>query len=1581
MKSLSPRLIGCLLSLCAFAFLKAEASAQTVSLPPLKVSSNNRFLVQDFGDGKTRPFFWLGDTAWNLHRLQKTDIDLYLEDRAARGYNVIQGPVLDWTGLETGSLSRNNGYGVAAYTNKNTSTPGLNADVSGAEFNDYFDQIDYIINKAESLGMYVVLLPFWAQGINDLDDNTTEQAALREIGRKLGDRYKNRSSVIWFVGGEASGESPDASVRILAEGLEAGHGGANLTAVHATGKATSGSKFHNDAWLDFNMLQSGHNKDFANYNLIAADYARTPTKPTFEAEYYYPDFKRTNDTYRAQAIDARKGAYWSLFAGGFGYTYGHDAIWQYWKGGSDAKYPSTSPTVDWKTALAEESGSQMIHVRRLMESRPFLSRIPHQGLIINGLGGTTDGSADHVQATRDGTPGNKNATYIMVYTPVAKSLTIDTSFIASNLIDAWWFNPRTGEATRFFTSVANPLSLTVTTPAASGLDWVLVVDDATQGYREPGAPERPRLIVTTDIGGDPDDEQSMVRLLTYANEFDMEGLIASASGTPGELGQDIIKPQLIVDRVNVYGQVRANLLKHKAGFPTQQQLLDVIKNGNPNRGTPNESRDTDGSNWIISVVDRPDPRPVWIAIWGGCTDVAQAFWRVQNDPNRTAAQKAAFVAKVRLYAISDQDGIGAWIKTNVPALRYLESTGGTNSGSGGGLFRGMYQNDSDSTHRLVPEALTPLVWSNEWVTPNVTTNHGPLGALYPGTVDQNPKGGFNKTGVKEGDTPSWFYLLSGAIGLSNLEDPVGGGWGGRFKKVTGTVDRWVDAEDAHWASNADAAVRRKWTVARWREAYQNDFAARMDWNVATSFSAANHNPIAAFENDTTRNPVYLTAVSGTTVNLNAAGSMDPDNHTLSYAWFQYREAGTFAGSIAISNSTASAASFVAPSVTAPQTIHTILAVTDNGTPSLTSYRRIIVTVNPAPDGNIAPAVSIASPANNATFTAPANITITANATDSDGTISKVEFFQGSTKLGEDTSGGDGWSYPWNNVSTGSYSLTARATDNAGAVTTSSPVVISVQSANTPPVVSISSPSNNATFTAPANITITANATDSDGTISKVEFFQGSTKLGEDTSGSDGWSYSWNSVAAGSYSLTARATDNGGATSTSSTVNISVSSGSGGNDVTSNQLGRWKFDEASGTSTSDSSGNGNHGSLVNSPAWAAGRTGAALQFNGSSNYVEIPSSSTMNQTGAALTLSAWVYKTANQANWRMLIHRQAGTSTGDQWALAFNGDKAVLAVNTGTLATVTAPTATPVNQWVHVAGTWDGSTMRLYINGSQVATTARSGTITVESKTVTIGAGRNGTAMDEFFAGRINEARIYSRALSASEVQQVYLSVNQTPVVNAGADQTIALPSTASLSGSASDDGFPSPLTTAWSKVSGPGTVSFGNGSAAATTATFSLPGNYTLRLTASDGTASSSDDVVITVNDSAEGWRARWFSDLSPSDPRIADGADFDGDGIANLMEYAFGLNPRQNDASAQPLVAEENGYLTMTYFRNKTATDLTYLPEATSDLNGVWQSGDAVFTQTIVSEDETMQTIRVTDKTPAASVTQRFLRLKVLRP
>lgn len=263
-----------------------------------------------------------------------------------------------------------------------------------------------------------------------------------------------------------------------------------------------------------------------------------------------------------------------------------------------------------------------------------------------------------------------------------------------------------------------------------------------------------------------------------------------------------------------------------------------------------------------------------------------------------------------------------------------------------------------------------------------------------------------------------------------------------------------------------------------------------------------------------------TFVAGSNVTINANAS-DSDGSITKVEFFQ--------GSTKLGEDLSSPYSYTWVSVAAGNYSLTAKATDNQG--AITTSSPIAIIVN----SNISPTVSITSPANNATFTAPASVTINATASDSDGTVTKVEFFQGGTKLGEDTT--SPYSFLWSSVSTGNYSLTAKATDNVGGNTTSTPVNITVSTANSPPSVSISSPSNNATFLAPAMVTINAIASDTDGNINRVEFLKNGELLGQDTSSP--YSFDWSSVAAGSYSLTARAFDNGGASATSAAVSITV----------------------------------------------------------------------------------------------------------------------------------------------------------------------------------------------------------------------------------------------------------------------------------------------------------------------------------------------------------------------------------------------------------------------------------------------------------
>lgn len=430
------------------------------------------------------------------------------------------------------------------------------------------------------------------------------------------------------------------------------------------------------------------------------------------------------------------------------------------------------------------------------------------------------------------------------------------------------------------------------------------------------AQAKPRLIVLTDIGGDPDDQQSLVRLLTYANEFDLEGLIASASGTPGELGEDVVKPELLRSAVEAYGQVRDNLSQHKRGYPTAQDLLSRVKRGNPHRGTEHvgPGHDTEGSDWIIAAVDRADPRPVNLSIWGGSTDLAQALWRVRQD--RSPEQLARFISKLRVHAISHQDDTGPWIVEQFPGLFYVLNKAPDGQDKRKAAFRGMYLGGDES------------LTSRAWIDAHVRTGHGPLGALYPPETwtAPNPHGA-----LKEGDTPSWFYFLPN--GLGSPEHPAWGGWGGRFEHQAGGLYR--DAEDT-----VDAVTSARATVWRWRPTFQADFQARMDWCVRP-YDAANHNPIARVQSGTER-----AVTAGTVVSLDASASSDPDADSLSFNWMVYPEAGTYKGKVVLQEHGTARARFVAPDVTRPETIHVVLTVTDSGAPPLSSYRRIVVTVRP-----------------------------------------------------------------------------------------------------------------------------------------------------------------------------------------------------------------------------------------------------------------------------------------------------------------------------------------------------------------------------------------------------------------------------------------------------------------------------------------------------------------------------------------------------------------------------------------------------------------------------------------------------------
>ena len=444
----------------------------------------------------------------------------------------------------------------------------------------------------------------------------------------------------------------------------------------------------------------------------------------------------------------------------------------------------------------------------------------------------------------------------------------------------------------------------------------------------PYSSDRPRLLVLTDIGGDPDDEQSLVRLLIYSSEFDIEGIIPQLwlnhSGRHGKLSPDS-QMDLVRDMIGLYGQVRENLAKHADSYPTESYLKSVLKRGTVDvphpDSTPNISgiigtgKDTEGSEWIISVVDKPDNRPVDVNVWGGPADLAQALWKVRSE--RGQSELNSFVSKIRVHAIGDQDNTGPWIRDNFPDLFYIldHARDGDKMHS---CYRGMFIGGDES------------LTSREWIDKHVRHHHGPLGEFYPPETWTGPN---PNSALKEGDTPSWFYFYQN--GLNVPSEPEFGGWGGRFSP---NGKYYQDVEDTVGDETSGRA-----TVWRWRPAFQNEFQARMDWCVK-DYPAANHNPVAIVNGHSSRSPLMISAAPGDAVDLDASESSDPDGDGLSYRWWLYGEAGTYESIASTTYSTSANASLRVPPDAAGRTIHVILEIRDDGLPPLTGYRRVIIEV-------------------------------------------------------------------------------------------------------------------------------------------------------------------------------------------------------------------------------------------------------------------------------------------------------------------------------------------------------------------------------------------------------------------------------------------------------------------------------------------------------------------------------------------------------------------------------------------------------------------------------------------------------------
>ena len=449
--------------LTLFVFATSLVTAQ------LQVSTNKRYLQT--ADGK--PFFWLGDTAWELfHRLDREEAEKYLKNRADKGFTVIQAVAL----AELDGLRVPNPYGEIPLENDDPTKPR----------DAYFQHVDFIIRKADELGLYIGLLPTWGDKVfkstwgKGPEIFNADNA--KAYGRWIGNRYKDQKNIIWILGGDRNPrhEKDVAVWRAMAAGIAEGVGGHDkaLMTFHPQPNSLedggSSKWFHQDEWLDLNMFQTGHCRENNVWDRIQYVYNLKPVKPVLDGEPLYEDHPvcfNAKDLGTSSAYDVRKLAWLNVFAGAFGHTYGCHDIWQMY---APNREPVNGPHFPWYVAIDLPGAGQLKHLRNLVESRPMFDRVPDQSLITDALNAN-----NRIQATR-------GQDYILVYSAQGNKFTVNTGKISGKEITATWYNPKNGElkeAGKFQKKASQEF-----TPPSTGYghDWVLVIDDVSKNYKFPG---------------------------------------------------------------------------------------------------------------------------------------------------------------------------------------------------------------------------------------------------------------------------------------------------------------------------------------------------------------------------------------------------------------------------------------------------------------------------------------------------------------------------------------------------------------------------------------------------------------------------------------------------------------------------------------------------------------------------------------------------------------------------------------------------------------------------------------------------------------------------------------------------------------------------------------------------------------------------------------------------------------------------------------------------------------------------------------------------------------------------------------
>lgn len=481
-------------------------------------------------------------------------------------------------------------------------------------------------------------------------------------------------------------------------------------------------------------------------------------------------------------------------------------------------------------------------------------------------------------------------------------------------------------------------------------------DDAARHIDEHEGPSR--VLVLTDIGNEPDDQMSLVRFLLYSNEMDVEGIVVTTSTWQ----RDTIRQDIAYDVIEGYAAVEDSLRRHDDKFPTGEHLRKLVLEGQPGYGMSavGDGKLSPGAQQILTCLEKDDPRPLWISVWGGANTLAQALWQLRDTtPPEEVAHR---IAKLRVYSISDQDDAGPWIRAHFPDLFYIVKPSTANSDEyATATWTGIagdrkFRNGAGADFTTV---------TNQWLDEHIRSK-GPLGERYP-----------RYHFIMEGDTPSFLHLIRN--GLGSYLSPAFGGWGGRYvhrQPYGETSPLWTqggssfsfqaDSRDTVVGVDGNTHTSDQATIWRWRRAFQHDFAVRMDWTILPP-DAVNHRPEVTVNGVAGRDVLRLRGRVGETLTLDATGTTDPDGDALTFHWFYYREAGfpepvrpapealqqalagdkelwqvLIPGPLVELQDTGE--SRVAVKLLSPGEAHVILQVEDDGELPLTSYRRVILSI-------------------------------------------------------------------------------------------------------------------------------------------------------------------------------------------------------------------------------------------------------------------------------------------------------------------------------------------------------------------------------------------------------------------------------------------------------------------------------------------------------------------------------------------------------------------------------------------------------------------------------------------------------------